>query len=235
MLRVRRPGGARRARRTLAAPLRARLEAAGFRSINNVVDATNAVMLELGQPLHAFDLAKIGGGEIRVRRARAGETIATLDGQTRALDPADLVIADAQRAVAIAGVMGGAESEVSEATTDLLIESAHFHPTAIRLAARRHGLHSEASYRFERGVDRAGIARAADRAARLIAELAGGTVAPGAVVAQGDPAPAPPRIALRVERTNRLLGLSLSAQDVVRELARVGVAAVEQGAGVLDC
>jgi phenylalanyl-tRNA synthetase beta chain len=171
------------------APLRARLEAAGFRSINNVVDATNAVMLELGQPLHAFDLAKIAGAEIRVRRAAPGEKIATLDGQTRKLDPADLVIADASRAVAIAGVMGGAQSEVSDATTDLLIESAHFHPTAIRLAARRHGLHSEASYRFERGVDRAGIARAADRAARLIAELAGGAVAPGAVIAHGDPAP----------------------------------------------
>jgi phenylalanyl-tRNA synthetase beta chain len=217
------------------APLRARLEAAGFRSINNVVDATNAVMLELGQPLHAFDLAKIGGAEIRVRRARAGETIATLDGQTRELDPADLVIADAQRAVAIAGVMGGADSEVGDATTDLLIESAHFDPTAIRLAARRHGLHSEASYRFERGVDRAGIARAADRAALLIAELAGGTVAPGAVEALGDPAPASPRIELRVARTNRLLGLSLSTSDAVHELARVGVTAVEQGPGVLSC
>jgi phenylalanyl-tRNA synthetase beta chain len=217
------------------APLRARLEAAGFRSINNVVDATNAVMLELGQPLHAFDLAKIAGAEIRVRRAAPGEKIATLDGQTRTLDPADLVIADASRAVAIAGVMGGADSEVGDATTDLLIESAHFQPTAVRLAARRHGLHSEASYRFERGVDRAGIARAADRAARLIAELAGGSVAPDAVEARGDAAPALPRISLRVERTNRLLGLSLSSADVVRELARVGVVAVEQGADVLDC
>ncbi len=217
------------------ATLRARLEAAGFRGVNNVVDATNAVMLELGQPLHAFDLAKIAGGQIRVRRAAPGEAIATLDGQTRALDPADLVIADAQRAVAIAGVMGGAESEVSEATTDVLIESAHFHPTAVRLAARRHGLHSEASYRFERGVDRAGIARAADRAARLLAELAGGTVAPGAASARGCAAPAPPRIALRVERTNRLLGLSLAPADVARELARVGVAARETSPGVLDC
>ncbi len=217
------------------AALRARLEAAGFRSINNVVDATNAVMLELGQPLHAFDLAKVAGGEIRVRRAAPDETIATLDGQTRKLDPADLVIADAERAVAIAGVMGGADSEVSEATTDLLIESAHFQPTAVRLAARRHGLHSEASYRFERGVDRAGIERAADRAARRIAELAGGTVAPGAVEARGDVAPVPPPITLRVERTNRLLGLSLSPADVVRELARVGVAAVEKSPGVLEC
>jgi phenylalanyl-tRNA synthetase beta chain len=217
------------------APLRARLEAAGFRSINNVVDATNAAMLELGQPLHAFDLAKLSRGEIRVRRAAAGESIATLDAQRRRLDPADLVIADALRPVAIAGVMGGAESEVSEATTDVLIESAHFHPTAVRLAARRHGLHSEASYRFERGVDRAGIARAADRAARLIAELAGGAVAPGAVEARGEAAPALARIELRVERTNRLLGLSLTTAEVARELGRVGVHAVEKTAGVLAC
>src|SRR5262249_861904 len=217
------------------APLRARLEAAGFRSINNIVDATNAVMLEFGQPLHAFDLAKIAGAEIRVRRAEPGETIATLDGQTRVLDPADLVIADAQRAAPIPGGTGGAESEVADATTDILIESAHFHPTSVRLAARRHGLHSEASYRFERGVDRAGIARAADRAAQLIGELAGGAVAPGAVEARGDAAPAPPRISLRIERTNRLLGLSLAPGDVARELARVGVAAVETGPGVLEC
>ncbi|TMA31550.1 MAG: phenylalanine--tRNA ligase subunit beta [Deltaproteobacteria bacterium] len=215
--------------------LRARLEAAGFRPINNVVDATNAVMLELGQPLHAFDLAKIGGGEIRVRRANQGESIATLDGEVRKLDSADLVIADAERAVAIAGVMGGADSEVGEATRDILIESAHFHPTAIRLAARRHGLHSEASYRFERGVDRAGIERAADRAARFIAELAGGSAAPGAVEARGDAAPAPPRIRLQVERTNRLLGLSLAPAEVAALLERVGISARPAGEGVLEC
>ena len=215
--------------------LRARLAAAGFRAINNVVDATNAVMLELGQPLHAFDLAKLAGGEIRVRRAAAAETLLTLDGQTRRLDPSDLVIADALRAVAIAGVMGGADSEVSASTTDVLIESAHFEPVTVRLAARRHGLHSEASYRFERGVDRAGIRRAADRAARLLAELAGGRVAPGAVEARGHAAPQPPRIALRVERTNRLLGLSLSADEVVGLLERVGVVAAHAAGGVLDC
>jgi phenylalanyl-tRNA synthetase beta chain len=216
-------------------PLRARLEAAGFRSINNVVDATNAVMLELGQPLHAFDLAALAGGEIRVRRAAPGETIATLDGQTRELAASDLVIADARHPVAIAGVMGGAASEVGDATRDVLIESAHFQPTSVRLAARRHGLHSEASYRFERGVDAAGIRRAADRAARLIAELAGGQVAPGAVEARGDSAPRPARIALRVEKTNRLLGLSLSLAEVAALLERVGVAVRSAGEGVLEC
>jgi phenylalanyl-tRNA synthetase beta chain len=215
--------------------LRARLEASGFRAINNVVDATNAVMLELGQPLHAFDLAKLAGAEIRVRRAAPGERIETLDGQTRSLDPGDLVIADRDTPVAIAGVMGGAGSEVGDATRDVLIESAHFEPTTVRRSARRHGLRSEASYRFERGVDRAGIARAADRAARLIAEIAGGTAAPGTVEARGHAAPRVERIALRVERTNRLLGLSLSSADVVRELARVGVAARETSPGALDC
>ncbi len=215
--------------------LRARLEASGIRAINNVVDVTNAVLLETGQPLHAFDLAKLGGSEIRVRRANPGETIDTLDGQTRKLDPADLVIADARRAVAIAGVMGGADSEVSDVTTDVLIESAHFDPVTVRLSARRHGLHSEASYRFERGVDRAGVARAADRAATLLAELAGGTVAPGAVEARGDDAPHTETIDLRVERTNRLLGLALEEDRIVELLGRVGVEATRQSGGALRC
>jgi len=215
--------------------LRARLEASGIRPINNVVDATNAVMLELGQPLHAFDLAKLGGATIRVRRAAPGETLETLDGQTRRLDPRDLVIADASRPVALAGVMGGAESEVTDATTDLLVESAHFHPTSVRMSARRHGLHSEASYRFERGVDRDGVVRAADRAARRIAELAGGVVAPGVVEARGDAPAVTERITLRVERSNRLLGLDLAPAEVASLLERVGVAARESAPGVLDC
>jgi phenylalanyl-tRNA synthetase beta chain len=140
----------------------ARLEAAGLRSVNNVVDATNLAMLELGQPLHAFDLAKVRRGEVRVRSARPGERLATLDGQERALAPEDLVIADAEGALAVAGVMGGRESEVTGATTDLLLESAQFHPSRIRRTARRLGLHSDASYRFERGVDPEGVGRAAD-------------------------------------------------------------------------
>jgi phenylalanyl-tRNA synthetase beta chain len=215
--------------------LRARLEASGIRAINNVVDVTNTVLLELGQPLHAFDLAKLGGAEVRVRRAQSGETLETLDGNTRELDPADLVIADAERAVAIAGVMGGADSEVSEATTDVLIESAHFDPVTVRLSARRHGLHSEASYRFERGVDREGVLRAADRAATLLAELAGGSVAPEAVEARGNAPLQPSPIELRVARTNRLLGLSLEQERVVELLGRVGVAAKQKEEGVLVC
>jgi phenylalanyl-tRNA synthetase beta chain len=215
--------------------LRQRLEASDIRAINNVVDVTNLVLLEFGQPLHAFDLAKIGGAEIRVRRAREDETLETLDGVSRRLNGRDLVIADAARAIALAGVMGGASTEVSAATTDVLVESAHFQPSSVRLTARRHGVQSEASYRFERGVDRAGIVRAADRAARLIAELAGGAVAPGAVAARGEAVPATERIALSVGRVNRLLGTDLSASDAAGLLERVGVACEAQGGDGLDC
>jgi phenylalanyl-tRNA synthetase beta chain len=213
--------------------LRQRLEAAGLRAINNVVDVTNLVLLELGQPLHAFDLAKLRGGEIRVRRAAAGEKLETLDGAVRELDPRDLAIADAERPVALAGVMGGAGSEVSAETRDVLIESAHFDPATVRLAARRHGLRTEASYRFERGVDRAGVRRAADRAARLLAELAGGEVAPDAVEAVGEPPPAPGELRLEVERANRLLGTSLSAAQMRECLERAGIACRDAGGGVL--
>jgi phenylalanyl-tRNA synthetase beta chain len=212
--------------------VRSRLEASGLRAINNVVDATNLVLLELGQPLHAFDLARVEGGEIRVRRAAPGEKLATLDGALRELDPRDLVIADAERPVALAGVMGGAGSEVGDQTRDVLIESAHFDPTAVRLAARRHGLRTEASYRFERGVDRDGVARAADRVARLLAELAGGAVAPGRVEALGEPAPATAEVRLGVERANRLLGTRLPAGAMRAALERAGIACREE-AGAL--
>ncbi len=214
-------------------PLVLRLEAAGLRPIHNVVDATNAALLELGQPLHAFDLARLRGGEIRVRSARAGETLVTLDGQRRALDPADLVIADAERAVALAGVMGGADTQVTEATVDVLLESAHFDPARVRLTARRHGLRTEASYRFERGVDREGILRAADRAARLVAELAGGRVARGALVVRGAAPRVTREIRLEVARANGLLGTALTGAEVGSLLERVGVACREEAAGVL--
>jgi len=216
-------------------PLRRRLEAAGFRSVNNVVDVTNAVLLELGQPLHAFDLATLRGGEIRVRRAEPGEKLLALDGRTLALDPDDLVIADAERPVALAGVMGGADTEVGERTTDLLLESAHFHPTGVRRSARRHGLSTEASYRFERGVDPEGVARASERAARLLAEHCGGSPAPGAAEDRGEPHPVPPPIALEVPRANRLLGTAIDRDEARQLLARVGVEAEPEGEGRLRC
>jgi phenylalanyl-tRNA synthetase beta chain len=215
--------------------LRRRLEAAGFRSINNVVDATNQVLLELGQPIHAFDLATLRGAEVRVRRAEAGESMTTLDGVQRTLDPQDLLIADAVRPIAIAGVMGGADTQVTAATTDLLIESAHFAPGAVRRSARRHGIHSEASYRFERGVDREGIGRAADRTAHLIAEYAGGSVAPGRIEVRGEPAPARGPIDLDVARMNRLLGTAISRDEAASLLARLGIDSTPQGPAGLRC
>jgi phenylalanyl-tRNA synthetase beta chain len=202
-----------------------KLESAGMRAINVVVDVTNLVMLELGQPLHAFDLATLGGGQVRVRAARPGEKLATLDGETRELQTEDLVIADAERAIALAGVMGGAETEVRPETTDVLIEAAHFAAVRVRRSARRLGLRTEASYRFERGVDAEGVARAADRAARLLAELAGGTVSRGRVEARGEPARRPGDIALDPAHPGKLLGATFTAETCVALLARVGIQA----------
>jgi phenylalanyl-tRNA synthetase beta chain len=213
--------------------LQRRLEASGIRPIQNVVDVTNLVLLELGQPLHAFDLARLGGAEIRVRRAAAGEKLATLDGEVRELDPEDLVIADASLPVALAGVMGGAASEVSERTRDVLIESAHFHPARVRRGARRHGLHTEASYRFERGIDPEGVARAADRAARLMAELCGGSVAAGAVEARGDAPPRTAEVRVGVDRVQRILGLALGTREAADLLERVGVSCRVEAGDVL--
>jgi phenylalanyl-tRNA synthetase beta chain len=215
--------------------VRSKLEASGLRSINVVVDVTNLVLLEFGQPLHAFDLARLRGAEVRVRRARPGEKLVTLDGQSRARGARDVVIADAERAIALAGVMGGADTEVGPTTEDVLIESAHFRPACVRLTARRHGLRTEASYRFERGVDRNGVGRAADRAARLLAELAGGRVAAGALEVRGAPPPAPEPIRFEVDRANRLLGTALPSDEITALLDRVGVECLEEPRGVLHC
>ena len=215
--------------------LAAKLEAAGMRAINVVVDVTNLVMLEFGQPLHAFDAATLRGAAIHVRRARADEKIATLDGGTRALAADDLVIADAERAIAIAGVMGGAETEVSAHTTDVLLESAHFDAIRVRRTARRLGLHSEASYRFEREIDRDGPRRAIDRAARLLAELAGGRVAPGVVEAIAGERETTDEIALAPERVNRLLGTDFDRATIAALLARIDVDCAEAEQGTLRC
>ena len=185
--------------------LSARLLAAGVRPISNVVDVTNYVMLETGQPLHAFDEARIGGGRIVVRRARSGEDLTTLDGVTRSLHTDDLIIADASKPMAIAGVMGGEESEVSATTTTVVLESAYFEPASVAWTSRRHLLRTEASARFERGTDPNGPLYAADRAATLLSEVVGGKVAAEAIDAY--PAPiAPLRLTLRPRRTDALLG-----------------------------
>ena len=214
--------------------LRARLEGAGVRSINLVVDVTNLVLLEYGQPIHAFDLATLGG-RVRVRRARAGERLRTLDDQERRLTPDDLVIADAERAIAVAGVMGGVSTQVTERTRDILIESAHFRPALVRHTARRLALQTEASYRFERGIDRAGVRRAADRAARLLAELAGGKVAPGPIEVRGTEPDVTESIRLEASRVNRLLGTEITDDEICGFLARVGVECAPEGEGIFRC
>ena len=204
--------------------LASRLQSVGARAINNIVDATNYLLHELGQPMHAFDLAKLGGREIVVRRARTGERLVTLDGVARALDGDMTVIADAQRPQAVAGVMGGAESEVSESTTEIFLEVACFDPARTRQTRRRLGLSTDASQRFERGVDIALGPRALQRAVRLICALAGGGV-DGTPV---DVYPAPAgrdRIVLRVSRVARLLGERVPPREIVALLRSIGFVA----------
>jgi phenylalanyl-tRNA synthetase beta chain len=194
-------------------PIRAqaRLTAAGMRPVAPIVDATNYAMLELGQPLHAFDLQRLAGPGIVVRRAEAGERVVTLDGVQRELIEEDLVICDLERPVAIAGVMGGETSEVSEATTDVLLEAAFFTRTGVIRTARRLDLHSEASHRFERGTDPEGVERAARRCAALIAGWTGARVLAGATQAGGPP----PRrtVSMRASRATGLLGYPVAPAD----------------------
>jgi len=200
--------------------LRRRLMKVGVRSINNIVDVTNLVMMELGQPLHAFDYATIADGHIIVRRAGAGEKMTTLDGQARVLDEQMLLITDPSGPIALAGVMGGEHTEVESATTTVLLESACFEPGCIRRTSRRLGLPSESSYRFERGVDPGLQARAAARAAQLMVELAGGCVMPGAIDVVAREC-APQRVTVRTERINRVLGTELSQSEVETMLGRM--------------
>jgi phenylalanyl-tRNA synthetase beta chain len=202
--------------------LRARLESIGLRPINNVVDVTNFILWETGQPLHAFDLAKLGGAQIIVRRARAGERLTTLDGQERALTPEMLVIADAAVPVALAGVMGGADSEVTDATTDILIESAHFDRRRVRVAAKSLGMHTDASHRFERGADPEACREAADRAALLIAEVAGGTVLAGALDVRAADFPPVRKGRLDTARLSAFAGADIPAADAERWLTGLG-------------
>ncbi len=184
--------------------------AAGQRPISNVVDASNYVMIELGKPIHVFDGAAVHDGRIIVRRAIPGERIETLDHVDRALDPETLVIADPRGPIGIAGVMGGADSEVGEGTTDVAVESAIFDPVSIRRTAFRYALRSDASLRFEKGQEFRLARVGADRTAQLVADWAGGAVAPGAVDSNPIEPPAA-RVAFRPARVNRLLGTSLSA------------------------
>jgi len=204
-----------------------RLEAIGQRPINNVADITNLVLHEMGQPLHAFDLAKLIEHRIVVRRAAAGEKIKTLDRVERELDSDMLVIADAQRPVAVAGVMGGEESEISDTTRDVLIESAYFSPASVRRTSQRLGLHTEASHRFERGCDIEGVLQAQTRCVSLVCEIAGGaaTVSPQDVY----PAPRPTRtVGFRPSRVYALTGLEVEPAEMDRILTMLGFTATGQ-------
>ena len=223
--------------------LRQKLEAVGLRAINNIVDITNYVMLEMGQPLHAFDADKLDGA-LRVRMAREGEEFLALDGKTYRLGPQHLVIADASHALALAGVMGGAATGVTATTRNLILESAHFAPANIRRTSRQLGLASDSSYRFERGVDLAGVLRASQRAAALIAELAGGTRGEMGLGLAGDsPLGFDPAttmndtdepvfthtVALRPERVAALLGVPIPQEKIDAILAGFGLAKTDAG------
>jgi phenylalanyl-tRNA synthetase beta chain len=198
-----------------------RLESIGQRPINNVADVTNYVLHELGQPLHAFDLSKLHGHKIVVRRAVNGEKLKTLDSIERTLDEQMLVIADAERPVALAGIMGGEDSEISDETTDVLIESAYFAPASVRSTARRLALHTEASHRFERGTDPEGVLRAQERAAQLILEVAGGRATSDTLDVY--PKPFIPRaVGVRPERVERITGIPVSAAEIQRILSALG-------------
>jgi phenylalanyl-tRNA synthetase beta chain len=218
--------------------LRRRLEATGFRSINNVVDATNYVLREYGQPIHAFDAARVGGHAIRVRRARAGERLRLLDGTDVDLTSSHLVIADAAVPMALAGVMGGLSSGVTEATTDVVLESAQFDPALTRETARSLGIESEAAARFAQGVDPEAVAHALDAVARLLVETAGGTALRERVDRWPGKAE-PATLRLSQERLVRLLGVEVDPATITRslgslEIAQAGAWDREGGASVGD-
>ncbi len=208
----------------------ARLAACGIRSINNIVDATNYVMLETGQPLHAFDLLRLGGRRIIVKTAEEGRSFATLDGVKRLLSSDDLMICDANGPVALAGVMGGENSEVREDTVEVLLESAYFAPTGVRRSSKRIGLSTESSRRFERGVDPNGVLSALHRLTALIVESAGGAptedwvdIYPKKIM--------PARLSLTASDVNRVLGTDLGAPKVASILKRLGLGVASSGKG----
>ncbi|MBA2641513.1 MAG: phenylalanine--tRNA ligase subunit beta, partial [Actinobacteria bacterium] len=200
--------------------LRARLDAAGMRPISNVVDVTNYVMLALGNPLHAFDHAKLAGGRIVVRRAHPGEKLRTLDGVERALEPSDLMIADAERSIALAGIMGGEETEISETTTDVLLEAANFEPTGLWRTSERLRLRTEGSNRWEKGVDPYLAEQAAKLATQLIVDLAGARWV-GHTDAKAD-LPNRPIVRYQPDRASAFIGLEVAAAEQDDILARLG-------------
>lgn len=213
--------------------LRKRLEGVGIRPINNVVDVTNYVLLELGHPLHAFDFDKIDGQKVIVRDALEGEKFETLDGKMRALEPGMLLICDAKKPIALAGVMGGSNSEVSEATTNILLEAAYFIPSSIRKTAKKLSLFSDAVRRFEKGVDPNEIPEALDRAAALIQEIAGGEIREGRYDFKAREFPEL-TVACRLSRVNQLLGTRLSENEVETIFKNLGFKVQFDGQDILQ-
>jgi phenylalanyl-tRNA synthetase beta chain len=209
--------------------LKYRLESLGVRSISNVVDVTNLVMLEFGHPTHAFDFDLVRGGRIVARRARDGEKLRTLDGVERALVADDLVIADGEGPVGLAGVMGGEGSEIRPETTRVLVECAYFTTRGVRRSSRRHGLHTDASHRFERGVDPGDVPDVLAHAASLLTRLAGGKAVPGTILA-GVPVAEPAPIRLRSARLDALLGVAVPFAEATQILERLGFRVAVSGA-----
>ena len=207
--------------------LKDRLTAIGLRPINNIVDITNFVMMEYGQPLHAFDRDLLASNKIIIRRAKKGEPFASLDGTELKLEPDALVIADGERPVALAGIMGGTNSQVSETTRDVVLESACFDPATVRQGSKKYGLRSDSSYRFERGVDFNGVVSAQARAVLMMKELAGGEICSGRVDINSETGKLK-NVSLRVDRVNQLLGTNFDTAEVVNLLSQLGMKVTKQ-------
>jgi len=203
--------------------MKTRLESAGLRSINNVVDVTNFVMLEMGQPLHAFDFRFLEQGKIVVRKSRDDEEFTSLDGKTRKLPADTLLICDGVKPVAIGGIMGGLNSEVKDDTQVVLLESAYFNPVSIRRSARKLAMPTDASFRFERGIDPEGVIRALNRAAQLIADLSGGNIYKNCIDEYPQKVPAVKDIPLRLSRISQLTGTAIDAKEVIKILQSIGM------------
>jgi phenylalanyl-tRNA synthetase beta chain len=211
-----------------------RLEAVGQRSINNAVDVTNFITFELGNPCHVFDRAKLAGHRLVIRYAREGEKLRTLDEKDRTLKPTDLVVADAERAQSLAGVIGGADSEVDGSTTDIVFEMATWDPLTVRTQARRLAINTDAGFRFQRGVDPRTIAFAAERAVALLCELTGGTLAEG-VLSEGLPLPNPAAVVLRPARVGTILGIEIPVGDMIAMLRALEIGVEQRDENELVC
>jgi len=209
--------------------IKTKLESAGIRSINNVVDVTNFVMLEMGQPLHAFDFRFLEQGKIIVRKSKDDEEFTSLDGKTRKLPADTLLICDGVKPVAIGGIMGGLNSEVKDDTQIVLLESAYFNPVSIRRSARKLAMPTDASFRFERGIDPEGVVRALDRAAQLIADLSGGNIYKNCIDEYPQKVPIVKDIPLRLSRIMQLTGTEIDAKEVIEILQSIGMIVVSAG------